>query len=142
MGKKFVRILKKKKIGEYHDFNVQRNTLLLADLFVNFRNNCLGIYELNPARFLIAPRLAWQLALRKTKVRLGISNDINMLLNIEKGIRGGIYQDIHRYAKANNKYMNHFDENEESSYLKYWDVNNLYSRAMSQKLPVKNFKED
>ena len=49
-----------------------------------------------------------------------------MLLMVDNGIRGGIYHAIHWYAKANNKFMKDYDENKESSYLKYWDVNNLY----------------
>ena len=63
-----------------------------------------------------------------------------MLLMVEKGIRGGICHSIYRYAKANNKYMKDYDKNKESSYLQYWDVNNLYGWAMSQKLPVNNFE--
>ena len=53
-----------------------------------------------------------------------------MLLIIEKGIRGGIYHAIHRYAKANNKYMKNYDENEESSFLEYLDENNLNGWGM------------
>ena len=63
-----------------------------------------------------------------------------MLLMVEEGIRGGICHSIHRYAKANNKYMENYDKNEESSYIQYLDANNLYGWAMSQKLPVNNFK--
>ena len=59
---------------------------------------------------------------------------------LEKGIRGGICHAIHRYAKVNNKYMNDYYKNKESSYLKYWDVNDLYGWAMSQKPPVNNFE--
>ena len=62
-----------------------------------------------------------------------------MLLTVEKGIREGICHFI-RYAKANGKYMKDSDNNKESSYLQYWDVNNLYGWAMSQKLPVNKFK--
>ena len=63
-----------------------------------------------------------------------------MLLMVEKGIRGGIGHSIYRYAKANNKYMKDYDKNKESSYIQYWDVNNLYGWAMLQKLPVNNFE--
>ena len=59
---------------------------------------------------------------------------------VEKGIRGGICQASHRYAKANNKYMNKYDKNIESSYKEFLDANNLYDWAMSQKLPVDGFK--
>ena len=62
-----------------------------------------------------------------------------MLLMVEKRIRGGICHTIHRYAKANSKYTKDSDKNKESSYLKYWDVNNLYGWAMPRKLPVSNF---
>ena len=50
--------LKLKNLGEYHDFYVQRDTLLLADVFENFRNKCIEIYELDLAHFLSAPGLA------------------------------------------------------------------------------------
>ena len=63
-----------------------------------------------------------------------------MLLMVEEGTRGGICQAIHRYAKANNKYMKNYDKNIISSYLMYLDANNLYGWAMSQKLPVNGFK--
>ena len=59
---------------------------------------------------------------------------------VEKGIRGGICNAIHRYAKADNKYMKDYDKNKEISYLKYWDVKNLYGWAKSQKLPVNKFE--
>ena len=63
-----------------------------------------------------------------------------MLLMVEKGIREGICHSIYRYLKTNDKYMNVYDKNKESSYLQYWDSNNLYNWAMSQKLPVNNFE--
>ena len=63
-----------------------------------------------------------------------------MLLMVEKGIRGGKCHAIHRYAKANNKYMKYYDKNIISSYIMYLDATNLYGWAMSQKLSVNDFK--
>ena len=63
-----------------------------------------------------------------------------MLLMVEKGIRGGICDATHRYAKANNKHMKNCDKNIESSYLMYLDTNNLYGWAMSQRLAVNGFE--
>ena len=77
-----------KKLGECHN--------LLADVFENFRNMCLKIYELDKALFLIAPGLAWHAALEKTKVKLYLLTDISMLLMVEKGIRAGIYHAVYQ----------------------------------------------
>ena len=77
---------------------------------------------------------------KKTNVNLELLTNVDMLLMIESGIRGGICQSIHRYAKANNKYMNNYDKGIKSSYLMYLDANDLYGWAMSKKLPVNGFK--
>ena len=90
--------------------------------------------------FLSAPGLAWKACLKNTKVELELLTDIDMLLMVEKETRGGICQAIHRYAKANNKYMKNYDKDIISSYLMYLDANNLYGWAMSQKFPVNGFK--
>ena len=87
-----------------------------------------------------APGLTWQACLKKTKVELELLTKIDMLLMVEKGIRGGICQPIYRYAKANNKYMKNYVKSIESSFIEYLDANNLYGWAMSQKLPVNGFK--
>ena len=139
-GNNVFKRFKLKNLGEYHDLYVQSDTLILADVFENFRNTCLKVYELDLAHFLSLPGLAWQACLKKTNVKLELLTDYNMILMVEEGIRGGICRSIHRYAKANNKYMNNYDKNEESSYIQYLDVNNLYCWAMSQKLLVNNFK--
>ena len=77
---------------------------------------------------------------KKTEVKLELLTDIDMLLMVEKVIRGGICKTINIYAKANNKYMEDYDKNKESLYLEYWDVNNLYGWAMSQMLLVNGFE--
>ena len=75
-----------KNVGKHHDLYVQSKTLLLGDLFENFRKIFLEIYELDPACFFIAPGLAWQAALKKNKVKLELLTDIDILLMVEKGI--------------------------------------------------------
>ena len=105
---------------------VESKALLSADVFQNFRNMCLKIHELDPAKILSAPALAWQAALKMTKVKLDLLAVTDMLLLVEKGIRGGICHSIFRYAKANNKHMTDSHKKKESSYLKYMDLNNLY----------------
>ena len=129
-----------KNMGDYHDLYVQTDTLLLADVYENFRNKCLEIYGLDPWYFYSAPGLAWHACLKNTGVKLKLLTDIDVLLMIENSIRGGMCQAIHRYAKANNKYMKNYDKNQESSYLEYLDANNLYGWAMCKKLPVNGFK--
>ena len=130
--KKVFKELELKKVGNYHDLHVQCDTLLLADVFENFRNKCIEINELDPAHFLSAPGLAWESCLKNTGVKLELLTDYDVLLMTEKGIRGEICQAIHRYAKGNNKYMKNYDKDIESSYLAYLDANNLYGWAMPQ----------
>ena len=104
---------KLKNSGDYHDLYVKSDTLSLSDVFNNFRNMCLKEYELDPAHLLSLPGLAWQVCLKKTNIELELLTDYDMLLMVEEGIRGRICHSIHRYAKANNKYMKNYDKNEE-----------------------------
>ena len=131
---------KLENLGDYHDLHVKSDMLLLADVCNNFRDMCIKEYELDPAHFLSLPGLAWQACLKKTNIELELLTNYDMLLMVEKGIRGGICHSIHRYAKANNNYMKNYNNNEESSYIQYLDANNLYGWAMSKKLPVNGFK--
>ena len=148
-AKEFEKELRKrvrKKLGDYQnlddyqDLYVQSDKLLLADVFENFRKMYLKIYGFDAAHFLSSPGIAWQAPLKKTKVKLDLLTDIDMFLVVEKGIRRGICHSFYWYTKANKKCMKYYDKNKESSYVHYWDVNNLFGWAMSQKLPEKNFK--
>ena len=121
-------------------FYVQSDTLLLANIFENFRNMSLKIYELDPAYFVSLPGFAWHACLKITGVNLELMTDIIMLLMIKRGMHGGICHIIHSYVEVNNKYMNNYDENKESSFLSYLDGNNLYGCSMIKKLPVGSFK--
>ena len=81
-------------MGEYHDLYVQKNTLLLDDLFENFRNMCFKIDEFNFEKFLSATGLVWQAGLKNTKLKLDLLTDINILLMVWTGIRGRICHSI------------------------------------------------
>ena len=131
---------KLENLGDYHDLYVKSDTLLLADVFENFRDMCIKVYELDHAHLVLLPGLAWQACLKKTNIELELLTDYDMLLMVEEGIRGGISLSIHRYAKASNKYMKNYNNNEGSSYIQYLDANNLYGWAMSKKLPVHGFR--
>ena len=126
-------------MGDYRDLYFRTDTFLLAGVFEKFRDKCIEIYGLDPSYFYSAPGLVWQACLKKTDVKLELLTDYQMLLMIEEGIRGGMCQSTHRYAKANNKYTKNYDKSIDLSYLTYLDANNLYGSAMSQKLPVNGF---
>ena len=126
-------------VSDYHDLYVRSDTLLV-DIFENFRKACIKSYELDPAHFVSLPGLAWQACLKKTNVELELLTDYDMLLMIEEGIRGGICHAIQRYAKANNKCMKDYDKKNKSSYIQYLDANDLYGKAMTEKLSVRGFR--
>ena len=98
-GNNVFKRFKLKNLGEYHDLYVKSDTLLLADVFENFRNTCLKIYELDPAHFLSLPGLAWQACLKKANIKLELSTDYDMLVMVEEGIRGRICHSIHSTIK-------------------------------------------
>ena len=99
------------------------------------------VYGLDPAWYCTAPGVAWDAALKHTKVKLELLSDIDMLLMYQKGIRGGICIAPNRYAKANNKYMKEaYDPSQPSKFITYLDANNLYGCAMSRSLQTHGFK--
>ena len=139
-AKSVFNIFNMRNLGDYHDLYVPSDTLLLSDIFEEFRKTCIKEYELDPCYFVSAPGLSWEACLKLTKVELELLTDMDMLLMFEKGIRSGISQAIHKYAKANNKYMKSYNKNITSPYLQYFDANNLHGWAMCKKLLIGGFK--
>ena len=127
-------------MGQYHDAYLKADITELADVMEEFRKVCRKHYNLDPAWFYTAPGLAWDSALKISKVELELLSDPDMLLFFERGIRGGVSTIFHRRAQANNKYMKEFDESKPSVFVPYWDANGLYAWAMTHPLPVSEFE--
>ena len=140
-AQKVWRVFGCKTMRDYHNLYLKSDGLLLADVFENFREPCSKNYELDPAWYYTTPGLAWDAAFKKTRVELELLADREMLDLFEKGIRGGVSSIMHRYGKANNKYMEKdFFRDEIEKLLVYLDANNLYGWAMSKPLRTKGFK--
>ena len=129
-----------KNMGDYHDRYFKKDVLLLTDVFEKFISTCLKYYKLDPFHYFSAPGLSWDAMLKMTGVKLEKISDIDQYLFIEKGTSGGISCIAKRYAKANNKYMNDYDSNKQSTFITYLDKNNLYGWAMSEHLPYSEFE--
>jgi hypothetical protein len=132
--------LKINTLGDYSDFYVTLDVTLLCDVMEEFRNTCFAAYGLDPLHSYTSPGLAWQAMLKETKCNLQLLTDIDMVLMIESGVRGGLTQSVTRHVKANNKYLPDYDEEKPSMFLGYFDANNLYGCSMSNVLPFGNFE--
>ena len=181
-----------KTMRDYHDLYLKTDVLLLSDVMENYRNVCIDNYKLDPLWYYTVPGLAWDAALKISKIKLELLTDPDMYLMVENGIRGGISTIMKRYAKANNPYIGKirdktpieimkelkkitneehqfsvdavceyfwdfdteeirnlrkkmesgevFNPEQVTIYIMYLDANNLYGWAMSQPLPVDEFK--
>lgn len=151
-----------KNLGDYSDLYLKSDVLLLTDVFEAFRTKCLDEYGLDPAWYLTAPGLSWDAMLKHTQIKLELLTDIEMLQFIKKSIRGGVAMVSHRHAIANNKYIAAktgndptstkknsdgaidnftyaYDPDKDTSFLSYFDSNNLYGKSLSEHLPCSNF---
>ena len=117
---------------------MQKDVLLLADVFEKFIDTCLKFYGPDPCHYFGSPGLSWDAMLKMTGVKFII--DIDMYLFIENGLRGGISYIAKRYSEANIEYMKNYDPKKPSKYIFYLDMNNLYGWAMSGYLPYGRFK--
>ena len=134
------KIFDMKTMRDYHDLYLKSDVLLLSDVFENFRDVCLDNYHLDPIFYYTAPGLAWDACLKITKIELELLYDYDMLMMVEKGIRGGVSMISTRYGKANNPYMKDYDPDQPTKYISYLDANNLYGWAMCKPLPTKGFR--
>lgn len=130
---------KVRNLGDYTDLYVKSDVLLLADIFEKFRKTCKLHYGLDPAFYLTTPSFSFDAMLLKTKVKLELISNLEIIRMIQKGIRGGICLCPRRYAKSNNKYQSDYDPSKPSNFLLYIDCNNLYGFAMCSYLPHSDF---
>ena len=128
-------------MNDYQDLYLKTDVLLLADIFENFREFSITEYRLDAAHYVSSPQLSWDAMLLFTNCEMELISDSKMFNMIDSGIRGGVSMISHRYAKANNPEMGPlYNTAEELSYIIYLDANNLYGWAMSQPMPIRNFK--
>ena len=127
-------------MGDYHDHYLQKDVLLLADVFEKFTDMCLKYYRLDPCHYFSSPGLSWDTMLKMTDIELEKISVIDKHLFLEKGLRGGISYISKRYAKANNKHLNDYDPKKPSTFITYFVMNNLYGWAMTEYLPYGGIK--
>ena len=101
-------------MGDYHDLNLKTHVLLLADAFERFLNTTLEYYGLDHCHYFSSPGLSWDAICKMTNIELKLISNTEMLLLIEKGMRGGISYISKRYSKANNKYIHMISINQMS----------------------------
>ncbi|XP_057656772.1 uncharacterized protein LOC130894170 [Diorhabda carinulata] len=127
-------------LGQYSDLYLKTDVLLLSDVFKQFRRKCSITYGLDPAWYYTMPGYTWDCMLKYVGCKLELLHDVDMIMFIEKAIRGGISVCSSRLSNANNKYMPKYDSTKPSKYLLYLDVNNLYGWAMCKPLPYGGFE--
>ena len=128
-----------KTFEDYHNHYMKLDTLLLSDVFENFRKMCLDNYGLDPAHYITLPSFAWSAMLKFTGIELQVITDIEAELFISSNIRGGISSIMHRLADGNNPYMETYDPDLPHNYIMNFDCTNLYGFSMCEFLPYKNF---
>ena len=138
-----------KNLGEFLEIYLESDVLILADVFENFRDNCLKSYHLDPANFVSGPSLSYHALLLMSNVVFEPVPDLETYFFIERAKHGGLSQMVTRYSRAINtkskalrKYFNepNFDENALTRTIYYIDCNQLYPTAMLHPLPVGDYK--
>ena len=134
------KILGLKNLAELHDLYLSTDTNLLADVFNGHRDMAYKEYQLDPANYVTAPSLSWSAALKKSKVKLQLIDDVDMSLFVDECLTGGYAAVVEHYAKANNPYLKEYDPEKPNSYILNTDCTNQYGACMKMHLPTGGFK--
>ena len=131
-----------KNFGYYLMLYLKTDVILLADVFEKCRRIFDQVYGLNPCHYYSAPNISWNAMLKTTKVKLDLLSDIDMLLFCERAIRGGLNGiGEKRYMKANNEYLQYFDEEKPSTYGLFLDFSsNLHDCHSDSPLAAEKLK--
>ena len=127
---------------DFQNLYMRLDVCLLADIYESFRSQSLAQYRLDPAHFLTSPSLSWSACLLKTGVELEILSDPTMSQFIDDAMVGGVSLARNPKLKANNRALEDYDPEKESSHLLLVDCNNQYGFAMSHYLPTCGFEWD
>lgn len=127
-------------LQDYLELYLKVDILILADVFEEFRKFSMENHNLDPCHYSTLPGLSWEACLKMTKVKLELITDPEMYEFFENAIRGGISVISRRFAIGNNRFMQIYDPEKKTSYILYYDANNLYGWAMSEPLPVSDFR--
>ncbi|OXA37462.1 Ribonuclease BN [Folsomia candida] len=129
-----------KSLGEYSDHYLLTDTVVLAEVFEEFRNLCITHHHLDPVHYYSLPGFTWDAMLRTCKVPITLLSDKEKYEFFEKGIRGGIAQVPKRFCEASNPLLPEtYNPNKPTSYIAYYDAVNLYGWAMLLKQPYTDF---
>ena len=128
-----------RNLEDYTKVYAKTDVAILCDVFENFRNLCMSYYGLDCCHYVSLPAFAWDAMLKMTGVKIDYITDLDMYTFIEDNLRGGVTTINHRYFKANNKYIDDFDDSMPSTFAHYVDCNNLYGKGMELPLPTGNF---
>ena len=126
-------------MGQYHDLYLVSDTLQLCDVFERFRKTTLEYYKLDPCHYLTCPSLSWDSGLKIAQAKFQYIKDYDMLLFINRALKGGYSLVAQSYARMNNKNFKDFNPSQPETSILNLDANNLYGYAMSQPLPIGDF---
>ena len=127
-------------LRDYMEVYLLSDVLLLADVFENFRGNCLESYKLDPPHYFTSVHFTFDAFLQKCNPSLDYFHDVDHYLFCKASLHGGLSMVTQRYSVANNKHVEGYNPTQVSKYLLYLDANNLYGWAMSQTLPCGGFE--